>query len=75
MKTDRFASAYHRSTLVECLETEKPITKKSFNLLVSSRLYHFYVYDERLKCNRYILNDIGNNSGLPTWLHWYPKNL
>lgn len=63
--------AYHRGGLKECLETEKEISYDALFKLANSGLYKYYAYDERIKCNRYLLIDIDKNYNLPTWLHHY----
>lgn len=72
MKSNCFI-AYHRGSLKECIETEKPISYDAFFKLVKSGLYVFYAYDERIKAYRYIIKDIEKNYNLPTWLHYYGK--
>lgn len=64
-------TAYHRSTLKECLETEKPITLHLARMLLKLNIYRFYAYDERIKANRYLIYNIDGNLGMPTWLHFY----
>lgn len=69
----RYTSAYHRGSLDDCLQTEKPIAFLTFQKLIKSKLYHFYAYDERFKANRYIIYDVSSNIGMPTWLHEYEE--
>lgn len=67
----KIATAYHRSTLKDCLDTESPITYRTAKMLLKLGIYKFYAYDERIKANRYLLYQIDGNSGMPTWLHIY----
>lgn len=67
----KIATAYHRSTLNECLDTECPITYRTAKMLLKMGIYKFYAYDDRIKANRYLLYEIDGNSGMPTWLHIY----
>lgn len=67
----KVATAYHRGSLDDCLDTEKPITMHLAKMLLKLGIYQFYAYDDRIKANRYILYQIEGNLGLPTWLHIY----
>ena len=71
MRTRLYFSAYHRSTLDDCLSTEQSISYELFHILIKNKVYHFYGYDNRIKCNRYIIFHIDKNVGFPTWLHEY----
>lgn len=70
MVKSKYRSAYHCSTLKECLDTESNITFVTFKKLLKAKVYHFYAFDERINANRYILTDM-KDYGLPTWLHEY----
>lgn len=67
----KITTAYHRSTLNECLDTERPITYRTAKMLLKLGVYKFYAYDDRIKANRYLIYEIEGNIGLPTWLHIY----
>lgn len=67
----KFALAYHRGTLKECIDTEGWITYHLARMLLKANIYRFYAYDERLNANRYILYDLAHNVGMPSWLHEY----
>lgn len=66
-----FALAYHRSTLKECIETEGFITYHLARILLKTKIYRFYAYDERINANRYLIYQIENNVGMPQWLYEY----
>ena len=70
---DKIMTAKHSGGLKECLETEQPITREVFEKLVFYRIYKKYCYDERIGATRYILVDMQNNPGLPTWINVYEK--
>lgn len=48
----------HRGGLYESLQTQKYITKKEFNQLLTTGLYEYYVYDTRVFQYLFILKDI-----------------
>lgn len=64
-------TAYHSGGLKECLETESRISKETALILIHNAIYTFYVYDERINADRYLLTWISKDFGLPTWLHYY----
>ena len=65
----------HRGSLEDALKTEKDIEIDVVKKLVSSGIYEFYGYDERIKGYRYILNHMEKNLGLPTWINVYGGKL
>lgn len=77
MKNDKEKFSYllaeHRSCLNECLETEKLISRKTGIRLIETQIYVYYGFDKSINCYRYILKDLFNDLGLPTWLHVYKR--
>lgn len=73
MRKQNCYTANHSGGLKECIESQMKITYVTFLKLVSSGIYEFYGYDERIKAYRYILKDMQLNIGLPVWLHYYGK--
>lgn len=69
----KIKTACHRGGLKETLETEHDIQYEIFNILVSSGIYEFYAYDERIHAMRFLICDIPHNLGLPQWLHLYEE--
>lgn len=73
-KFSTWKTAYHRATLEECLQTEREIEPENALLLVCSSAYKYYGYDERIKADRYLIQNMQKNLGLPQWIHEYkPK--
>lgn len=68
---EHWTTAQHSESLEECLKTEKPITKKTYIALLGTLIYKYYCYDKRINADRYILQDMEHNLGLPTWIHHY----
>ena len=68
-------TAEHRGGLKECIKTEGRITKEVAEKLIGSNIYKYYAYDTRIKAHRYILIDMENNIGMPTWIHLYENNI
>lgn len=58
----------HSGGLKEAIKKCKRISLDNFIKLVDQKIYDRYGYDERIKATRFILNDMQNNIGLPTWL-------
>lgn len=71
MSIGKYRVAKHCGGLKECLDTENPITKEVFEKLVSSGIYKFYAFDERINADRYLLVDLEHNYGLPGWINVY----
>lgn len=63
----------HCGGLNESIDTELPISDEVFVALVKSGVYSFYSYDERIDADRYLINDIPSNLGLPQWINDYEK--
>lgn len=70
-KSYKCCSCQHRGGLKESLETELDISTWLACVLVHYCVYVFYAYDERINCRVYIIYNIEDNIGFPTWLHVY----
>ena len=64
-------SCQHRGGLVDALQTELEISNWLACTLVHNGIYVFYAYDERISCRVYIIYNMEDNLGFPTWLHVY----
>lgn len=58
----------HIGSLDEALKTKRKIPSKVFFYLYHKYGFHFYCYDERIKCVRYIISDMEKHINVPTWL-------
>lgn len=68
IKIGHYYSMEHRGGLKEALETLEPMNIKLAEILIENDFYRFYCRDERIKSDRYIINNMSENLGFPQWI-------
>lgn len=68
MKKLLYYSMCHRGGLDEALKTKVRIFENEFIELFKKYNFHYYCFDERINCIRFIKGNIQENLNVPEWL-------